>query len=132
MALRTLRRRVIIREYDYKKVEAQALAPLSTMGIVETLYDRVSFLPLSQDNLEQIKMIEILKGKENPLSAARWNFSMPGVLLYDLRDYLYSDKYYNWKASIDEEGYLCVQARSNTPKSRIGWGVFEKDLTCRL
>jgi len=129
MALRTLKRRVIIREYDYKKVEEQALG-LHFDGTA--LYDRVSFLPLSQDNLEQLKMIEILKGKENPLSAARWNFSMPSVLLYDLRDYLYSDKYYNWKASIDEEGYLCVQARSNTPKSRIGWGVFEKDLTCRI
>ena len=129
MALRTLRRKVIIREYDYKKIEEQALG-LHFDGMA--LYDRVSFLPLSQGNLEQIKMIEILKGKENPLSAARWNFSMPGVLLYDLRDYLYSDKYYNWKASIDEEGYLCVQARKNTPKSRIGWGVFEKDLTCRI
>lgn len=129
MALRTLTRKVIIREYDYKKVEEQALG-LHYDGMA--LYDRVSFLPLSQNNLEQIKMIEILRGKTSPLSEARWNFSMPGVLLYDLRDYLYSDKYYNWKASIDEEGYLCVQARKNTPKSRIGWGVFEKDLTCRL
>ena len=124
MAVRTLKRKVIIREYDYEKVSKQAVAL--------SLYDRVSFLPLNQSNLEQIKMIEILKGKENPLSESRWNFSMPGVLLYDLRDYLYSDKYYNWKASIDEEGYLCVQARKNTPKGRIGWGVFEKDLTCRL
>ena len=129
MALRTLRRKVIIREYDYKKIEGQALG-LHYDGMA--LYDRVSFLPLSQDSLEQLKMIEILKGKENPLSESRWNFSMPGVLLYDLRDYLYSDKYYNWKASIDEEGYLCVQARKNTPKGRIGWGVFEKDLTCRI
>ena len=132
MAIRTLKRRVIIREYDYKKVETQALTPLSTMGLVETLYDRVSFMPLNQDGLEKLKMLDILKGKNSPIVATQWDLKMPALLLCDLRDYLYNDRYYSWKVSTDEDGYLCVQSRANTPKSRLGWAVFEKDLECRI
>jgi len=130
MAVRTLKRKVIIREYDYNKVESAATGVYYGS---EALYDRVSFLPLNQNNLEQIKMIEILKGKEHtPLLKSEWNNNVPAMLLYHLRDYLYDDRYYDWNVSIDEDGYLCVQARKNTPRSRIGWGVFEKDLTCRI
>lgn len=132
MAIRTLRRKVIIREYDYKKVKQEALSPLSTMGIIETLYDRVSFMPLNQEALEKLKILEILKGKRSPISATKWDLTMPALLLCDLRDYLYNDRYYNWRVSTDEDGYLCVQARSNTLKSRLGWAVFEKDVVSRL
>lgn len=130
---RTLTRKTLIREYDFNKVKAQAFAPLSTMGIIETLYDRASFMPLNQAALEKIKMMDILRGKNNtPIMEAEWNLKMPALLVYHLRDYLYNEKYYNWKVSVDDEGFLCVQARKNTPKSRLGWGIFEKDLTSRL
>ena len=133
MKQRTLTRKTLIREYDFNKVKAQAFAPLSTMGIIETLYDRATFMPLDQVALEKIKMLDILKGKKStPLIEAEWNLKMPAVLVFHLRDYLYNEKYWQWKVSIDEEGFLCVQARRNTPKSRLGWGVFEKDLTSRL
>lgn len=132
MKNRVLRRKVIIREYDFEKVKEQSLRPMKCMGISETLYDRVSFLPLNQENLEKLKMVDILKGKNSPMTDARWNYKNPALLLYDLRDYLYNDNYYEWMVTTDEEGFLCVQARKNTPISRLGWGVFEKDLTCRI
>lgn len=129
---RTIRRKVIIREYDYDKVRKEALSPLITMGLTETLYDRASFMPLNQDTLEKLKLQEILRGKTGPLSEASVSLKAPASLLNHLRDYLYNKNYINWKVTVDQEGYICVQARKNTPLSRIGWAVFEKDVTSRL
>ena len=129
MKKRTLTRKVIIREYDFNRVRDQALNYLDGDY---TLYDRATFTPLNQENLEKIKLVEILKGKHSPITEVVWNLSIPAIFLFQLRDYLYNDKYYNWIVTEDEEGYICVQARKNTPKTRIGWGVFEKDLTSRL
>lgn len=132
MAVRILRRKVIIREYDFNKVRDQAFAPLSCMGILDTLYDRAEFIPLNQDNLEKLKVVEILKGKPSTFTDIRWENTMPSRLVAQFKDYLYNVRYYDWQVTIDEEGYICVQARKNTPKSRLGWGVFEKDLVSRL
>lgn len=132
MAVRTLRRKVIIREYDFKKVRDQAFAPLGIIGSMETLYDRAEFTPLNQENLEKLKVIEILRSRKTKISEVELDLKRPALLVAQLRDYLYSDKYYNWNVTIDEEGYVCVQARKNTPKSRLGWGVFEKDIESRI
>ncbi len=130
MALRTLKRKIIIREYDYKKIYDQATG-LHYDGVA--LYDRVTFSPLNAETLEKLKLVEILKGREyTPLIATEWNNNVPAMMLYYLKDYLYDERYFNWEVSIDEDGYLCVQARKNTPKSRLGWGIFEKDLVSRL
>ena len=131
MAVRTLKRRVIIREYDFDKVRAQAFAPLSCMGILDTLYDRAEFMPLNQHNLEKLKVAEILRGKST-LKDIRWENAMPARLVAQFSDYLYNKRYYDWQVTIDEEGFICVQARKNTPKSRLGWGIFEKDFESRL
>jgi len=130
MTKRTLRRKVIIREYDFHKVKADALSVGFATQYV--LYDRAEFTPLNQENLEKLKLIDILKSKKSVLSTTELNLQFPAMTLYQLRDYLYNEKYYNWDVTIDEDGYLCVQSRKNTPKSRIGWGVFEKDLESRL
>ncbi len=132
MAIRTLRRKVIIREYDFERVRDQAFAPLAMMGSIETLYDRAEFTPLNQENLEKLKVLEILKGKQTKLSDIELDLKRPAILVAQLRDHLYNDKYYQWSVTIDEEGYVCVQARKNTPKSRLGWAVFEKDIGSRL
>ena len=132
MAIRTLRRKVIIREYDFNKVRDQAFSPLLCMGIPDTLYDRASFTPISQDSLEKLKVEEILRGRSSTLKDIRWENTMPSRLVAQFKDHLYNIRYYDWRITIDEEGYICVQARSNTPKSRLGWGVFEKDLESRL
>ena len=133
MNKRVLKRKVIIREYDFNKIKSQALAPLSTMGIIETLYDRAKFIPLNQEEFEKLKVLDILKGKKHtPILETEYDFDRPTMLLHDLRDYLYNEKYWQWNVSIDEDGYMCVQARRNTPKTRLGWAEFEKDLECRL
>jgi hypothetical protein len=133
MAIRILRRKVIIREYDYRKVYTEALLPLSCMGIKDTLYDRAEFTPLNYEALEKLKLVEILKGKQySPLVKSEWNNGIPAMLLFDLKDYLYDIRYYDWEVTVDEDGYLCVQARKNTPKTRLGWAVFEKDIESRI
>lgn len=129
MRTRTLRRRVIIREYDFNRVRDEAFSVIMGEG---TLYDRAEFTPLNEDNLEKLKLVELLKGKSSILANTNLNLEIPALTLYQLKDYLYSEKYCNWTVTIDQEGYLCVQARKNTPKSRIGWGVFEKDTVCRI
>lgn len=132
MAIRTLRRKVIIREYDFERVRDQAFAPLAMMGSSETLYDRAEFVPLNQENLEKLKVIDILRSKKTKISEVDLDLKRPALLMSQLRDYLYSDKYYKWHVTVDEEGYICVQARKNTPKTRLGWAIFEKDIKCRI
>lgn len=131
MKNRILRRKVIIREYDFNIVRNQAL---SVGFYVEdhALYDRVSWTPINQDTLEKLRLQEILKGKSGPLTTLTFDLKMPAILVAQLKDYLYSEKYYHWNVSVDSEGYICIQSRKNTPKTRLGWGVFEKDLTCRI
>lgn len=128
MTIRILRRRVIIREYDFVKVRDNALSEFGGTR----LYDRASFTPLNEFNLEQIKLLELLKGKNSPITTLSHDLKEPALLLYELKDYLYNEKYYNWNPIIDEDGYMCVQARKNTPRTRLGWGVFEKDISCRI
>ncbi len=118
-----------MREYDFEKVRKEAFAPV---GIADSLYDRAEFTLISQDNLEKIKLLEILKGKKNILADIELDLKKPALLVAQLRDLLYDGRYYRWQVSVDNEGYVCVQARKNTPKSRLGWAVFEKDITCRI
>lgn len=124
MKTRTLRRKVIMREYDYTNVYKQA--------IETSLYDRGSFLPLNKENLEKLKMIDLLKGKDTPISDLSCDLTSPASLLYSLRDYLYSVKYYQWTVKVNEDGFVCVQPRKNISESVVGWAVFEKDITCRI
>lgn len=125
MATRILKRKVLIREYDFDKVKRQAFSPVG----IAALYDRASFTPVTFNDIEKQQIIELLKGKEE----TTWrDLQQPALALYGVRDHLYDPRYYDWHVTFDDEGYLCVQARKNTPKSRMGWGVFEKDLISRL
>lgn len=128
MALRTLRRKVIIREYDFVRVRSDAL----DIGFVKyhALYDRAEFKPLKKDDLEKENLLKVLKDpvKNNPFKPTE----IPALFLFNVKDYLYNQKYIDWNAEYDEDGYIWVQARKNTPRSKLGWGIFEKDLTSRL
>lgn len=128
MAIRTLRRRVIIREYDFEKVKREAFMPIG----LGSIYDRAHITFLNQDGLEKIKLEQILRGKSGPLTEIDLETTKPYRLLCGLKDYLYNTKYLDWSVTEDEEGYICVQARKNTPRSRLGYAVFEKDLASRL
>lgn len=124
MTKRTLRRRVLIREYDYVKIKTEALK--------NSLYDNAEFVPLNQEGLERIKVTEILRGKNNPLINISTSLDNPTSLVYSLKDYLYNKRYCQWKITTDHEGFLCVQPRSNLPASRMGMAIFEKYLVSRL
>jgi hypothetical protein len=126
MKKRTLRRKIIIREYDFERVRDQAFRPL---GIC-TLYDRAEFVPLNKDALEHENLIKLLKNGENKNLFKPT--SVPAIFLFNIKDHLYDQKYIEWHSEYDDEGYIWVQARKNTPRTRLGWGVFEKDLESRL
>lgn len=111
-----LRRKIIIRELDFKKLHKKATK--------DALYDRAEFIPISKQDLEKLKITRILKGEPtNRLDS----ISVPAVALHDNRHLLYDQRYYNWACWYDPFGYMWVQTRSNCPSSRIGWGIFEKD-----
>jgi hypothetical protein len=128
MALRTLKRKVIIREYDFHKVKADVVSTGFTTQVV--LYDRVEFKPIKRDDLEKENLLRVLKQpeKSNPFKPTE----IPALFLFNVKDYLYNEKYIEWNAEYDEDGYIWVQARKNTPRSKLGWGVFEKDFHSRL
>lgn len=128
MAIRTIKRRIIIREYDFERVKREAFLPIG----LGSLYDRAHITFLNQDGLEKIRLEQILRGKTGPLTQMETEITKPHIILYGLRDFLYNSKYLDWRVTTDEEGYICVQARKNTPKSRLGYAVFEKDVKSRI
>lgn len=119
---RVLRRRVIIRKYDYDRMVKDAL------GVFEgtTLYDRAEFTPLNRDALEKQSLLLMLR--DNP----RWQHYKPTPypihLLARFSDYLYDQSYLKWTVQWDDRGSMWIQSRSNTPRTELGWAVFEKDL----
>ena len=131
MARRIIRRRVVMREYDYNKVVAQATVPSRAFGNAK-LYDRAEFIPLDQTGLEKIQVIEILKGKESPFLDPTLNLNEPAALMFKLKDFMYNEGYCHWSVTKDDDGFVCVQAKKNTPKSRIGLAIFEKELGARI
>ncbi len=125
--IRVLRRRVIIREYDFIKLRAQAFAPLSCMGITDTLYDRAEFLPFTEESLSKDYMMMLLGSRQ--IKNLKPMKGHPANWLADMSDYLYNKKYIDYHPEIDkEDGFIYVRARKNTPRTKIGWGVFEKDI----
>lgn len=125
MMYKTLRRKVIIREYDFERVKVQAFKPL---GLKNSLYDRAEFVPFNTAELEKENMICLLKDKENPFRPTE----IPQTFLFNVKDYLYNSNYVTWNSEYDDKGYIWIQARKNTPKSILGWGIFEKDLLSRI
>lgn len=122
--IKLLRRRCVIREYDFNRVKREALAILGG----DTLYDRAEFTPLSQDTMQQEYLISVLKGKDfEPFKDVKY----PTSLMYSLKDYLYHQKYFSWNTWFDTEGQLWIQPRKNIQPSRLGWAVFEKDMPMR-
>lgn len=129
MALRTLRRKVIIREYDFDKIKSYALSTGKYQDEY-TLYDRADFVPFTKQSLEQEYMMKLLGDKTKKGFAKPAEY--PANWLYEMRDYLYNEKYVQYHPEYDDDGYIYLQARNNTPRTRIGWGIFEKDLESRI
>jgi len=118
--MKKIRRRVLIREYDYRKMVTNAYGGIMFDGMM--LYNRSEFTPLTRDAIEKEVVWSNLTGDSRKL----WQYrNRDRQMFHGMKDYLYNPRYMEWKVIWDEEDYLCVQARSNTPCSRIGWAVFE-------
>lgn len=112
-----LKRRVIIREYDFLKIMKR-----DTLSI---LYDTYKFIPFTRDVIDKELMWAELKGK---ILSASWDMDEPPRSnIRKLQDYLYNKTYLDWDIWYDENGYVSIQARKNTPISYLGWGLFEKE-----
>ena len=123
-----LKRKIVIREYDFNKVRAQAL---SKDHHGESLYDSATFTPITIDDIEKEYMWYLLKRDENNLTINPMNSweptKYPGSYLWLIRKNLYNKEYPRWKCRFDDDGYLLVRYNKGTPETKIGWGIFEKE-----
>lgn len=120
--MKHLRRQVIIREYDYKRM-VESYIPI--------LYTRSTFTPFTLKDLEQQYFLQVLTEPAGTTEKKKYeipeNYEYPRTFLWYLKDSLYNSKYTDWFSEYDDNGYLWIQARRTTPKSKLGWGVFEFD-----
>ena len=123
--MKHLKRRIIIRQYDYTQMVNRA---------VPALYDRSSFEPITLKELEQEYIMTILSEKKSQmlLTPSRYKgdeqyYQYPQSYLWQMQNYLYSKNYVNWFSDYDEDGYMWIQSRKNTPRTLLGWGTFERD-----
>lgn len=127
MALRTLRRRVIIKENEFSGFRRRCLCDNPGIGC---LYDRVTFEPININDLEKRYLIDILNGKVyKDTDPEKQSIERPYRYIRYFENCLYDRKYLAYKIHIDEIGDMYIQYRSNTPKIRIGWATAEKDFT---
>lgn len=113
MTIRTVKRSVLIREYDFDQIKTRALG----------LYDRVSWEPLTKNQLEREHFWGVMKNPQAPPADPQW----PRDFLHGFRHQLYNADYWRWQCEYDAQGYLWLQYRSHLPRTRIGRACFEKD-----
>ena len=113
MKNQTVKRQVLIREYDFNQIRRRALK----------LYDRVRWEPLLRDQLEKEYVLNLLKNTQARSANPQW----PREFLESFGDRLYNKDYAKWQCVYDDQGYLWIQYGSNTPKTRLGRAFFEKD-----
>jgi len=130
MKNKLLRRKVLIREYDFNKIKTKATAKINRY---ETLYDRATFTPITKDDLEKEYMLFILTKDEgvgktqNPMD--HWKpTEYPSSYLWCISKKLYNEDYARWESRFDEDGYLVVKHSKGKPETKLGWAVFEKQL----
>jgi hypothetical protein len=111
-----LRRRVLAREYDFDKYLQPA---------VPTLYDTAEFEPVTVRDLEHLHLVDRIK---NPVAMPHWQrpSAWPRAFLFDHKTQSYRVDYFEYLVDVDENDFIWVQYRKNTPRSRIGWAVLTK------
>lgn len=122
--MKLVRRRVIIREYDYKKLVTRA---------IPEYYTTSEFNPLTLQELERDYMFQVLKtgndrlvNRVNRINGRKpIEFSHPQSVLHYFGNHLYDSNYIRWLAEYDEHGFMWIQSRKNTPRTKLGWGIFE-------
>lgn len=121
MRNKTLRRRIIMREYDYEYIIPEI--------IKNDLYDRADFIPLTLNEMKNENLMFRIKnpekGEQEPWPITNINH----ISLWHLQHLCYNKQYTKWKMTVDyPDGQVWLQSRSNVNPSRLGWGWFEKDI----
>lgn len=112
---RILRRRCIIREYDFNKILKKDPDRI--------LYDTYEFEPFTKLKLEQETMWHTLKGT----TVSNWLIeNPPRSNLRRLQDSLYDKRYLDWDCWFTADGYILIQARKNAPQTKLGWATMTK------
>lgn len=123
-----LKRKILIREYDFNKLKSQALTK-DYHG--ESLYDRATFTPITKNDLDKEYMLFVLLRDENDLTSNPMNSwkptEFPNSYLLHVRKQCYNKEYPKWKCRFDDDGYLLIRYNKGTPETKIGWGMFEKE-----
>lgn len=126
--MKKLRRRIIIRQYDYQKLAHEA---------IPGLYDSSTFVPITLKELEQEHLMRVLSETQSAYlnsvpKRKKWvgddddtYYKYPRNFLWQMQDYLYDKKYIDWFSEYDEDGYLWIQSKKNAPRTVLGWGEFE-------
>jgi hypothetical protein len=116
---KTLRRRVLIRKYDYER----KLLPQS-----HGLYDRVEFTPITQKSIEQDLIWSILKGQSIDTNEDFTNLGSY-INLQRHNGLTYNPRYIDYSCYWDPfNGNAIMYSRADRPSSVLGWAVLEKDL----
>jgi hypothetical protein len=126
--IKLLKRKIFIREYDFNKIKTKATIKTDRHG---ALYDRATFVPITKDDLEKEYILHLLTKDENDNKSAMNNLKptdYPKSYLWDIRKKMYDEDYINWNSRFDDNGYLVVRYNKSTPETKLGWGIFEKDL----
>jgi hypothetical protein len=112
-----LRRRCLIREYDYKRLS------------VTSLYHRCTFEPITRNSLEHENLVRVLRqGTANDWQNPYESFDQPRNILWKMKDWLYNERYLKYSTvSYNEQGEIWIRYNQSKPSSRLGWAVFEYD-----
>jgi hypothetical protein len=127
-----LKRKVIIREYDYQKIKKQVQS--YNKKNKDTLYDSVTFIPITKDSLEKDYIIYLLTKKETTKYPNVYPDELykpseyPISFLRHMKKNLYDQEYIKWKARYNEDGYFLIRYNDSTPETMLGWAVLEKHL----
>ena len=109
-----VRRRVLIREYDYER---------SLKHKAKWLYSNITFEPINQTTLEHEYMWATLQNKHPPRT-----LSIPALLSWVNSSgvgTVYNLKYNNYHHDWDSNGDAVIWYSINKPRSRLGWAILE-------
>lgn len=111
-----LRRRVLVREYEYEEF---------LISSVPRLYDSADFEPVTMTDLKHLNLIDRIK---NPVKE-EWKRpkETPQSFIWDHQTRSYRDDYFKFNIDVDDHGYIWLQYRKNTPRSRLGWATMTKE-----
>jgi hypothetical protein len=113
MAVKLLRRRTLIREIDFDKIHRRCAE----------LYTRVSWQPISISDLEQLVILDVLRGKLESINDR--SLSAKEMLNY-FRPQLWNQDYVRAQVTV-QDNRVMVRYNRASPRCQLGWMECEFD-----